>query len=686
VSADQHRPFEAPVWRVIAMAIVAASVLYLSAGFLIGVNPDEEDYRHTIPSTIVAAQAASRGELAFWTSDLGLGVPQPFGHSLSMHPLMPLLAVMPVVAWVQLFYLSQLVVAAIGIWLLLRRFGVSALATGVGTATWVLSSPAQNYALTDFWPSAWPVFALMPLLVLAMVAMVDDTPRSPRWTIALGLGLTAGVIGATGHQGYLIVFIPGCVAFLALHARRIARQWHWWLAAAIVAAVIAAPIVLHLSTELALAPNALQRINLTSTLTVDSLWDVFARPFGPSPGDWVRTTSDRGTRVLFFGGPAAALLLLFVIAVRSRLDLCLAVSVSLVPLVVPGLIDTDYLSAILLFRDPVILFGIPCAALALDWTARRSSSWRGVAALLMAAQLVVLWASAWPFLRRNMDAEVKARAPIGHVTGDRPLSSWLRDRVLASPGRLYYSTDVSAMVARGALIDGGLWRNSMFYRGVPLMTASFSGVSTGVLAPDGGIAGQPELVGGDLTLLSLAGVRWVLASEGEAVSPALVERDRRQHGAFSLVLFENPSVSGAAFVDPALRQVRLPRLEGCVHDRLLCADFAPVAALRSTSAVRLDRQGGRIRVAFEPAAGPRLLLVGEMYRDGWHTDEGLAVEPLLGALVGVDVPAGMSAVTLRFRPPLRAALTGASWLTMIGVAAAVFAGLRLRRSVPGLPA
>jgi hypothetical protein len=107
----------------------------------------------------------------------------------------------------------------------------------------------------------------------------------------------------------------------------------------------------------------------------------------------------------------------------------------------------------------------------------------------------------------------------------------------------------------------------------------------------------------------------------------------------------------------------------------LCRDFSTLATHLHPSAVRVSRAGGHVTAEFEPAPRERLLLVGEMFRPEWQVAEaGAAVEPLLGALVGVRVPAGTTRVSLRYYPRLRAAFTIAAWTTMVlgalGLAAA----------------
>ena len=648
-----------------AVVICFASVVWLAIGFLVGAQVDDEEYWHSIPSTIIAAQGLWRGELDLWTSHFGLGVPQPFGQSLFMHPLTLLLAVMPVVQWVKLFYMVHLIVAAYGIWLLLRRVEASAFGAAIGVATYILASPAQNYALRDFWPSLWLVYTLAPLLLFALLVLCEADNARSRLLGALGVGLTAGLMGASGHWGNLVVFIPSYLLFLALHVRQVKRNWRWVSLATTIAVVLAAPIAVNLFTELRLSPDTLSRGINTDTLTADSFWDVFVRPFGPPFDDWTRMTLGRGARVLFFGGPAAVLTIFYLVVVRTRVDLCLGWLAPLLVLTVPGLLVTDYVSAIWQFRDPLILFAVPCAVLALDWIARRSALCCWVATVVATGQLVILAAGAWPFIALNLEAR---QAPATEVfVGERPISSWLRDNVAPTGGRVYYSAGVDRLLWDQELTHDGLWRNSMFYRDVPVVTASFKFISIEPISPGGSILGLPEVTSGDLTLLDVIGVRWVLARADETVSSGLVKRSERTSSrGVRLFLYEYPPARGAVFVDSPVRTTALPVMPGCVHDRLLCLDFSKLAPFMSKVTTSVNREHGRIKITFEPSDQQRLLLVGEMFRPGWRVAEADAVvEPLLNALVGVRVPPSTRHVTLRFMPLFRFILTITSWATML---------------------
>ena len=95
----------------------------------------------------------------------------------------------------------------------------------------------------------------------------------------------------------------------------------------------------------------------------------------------------------------------------------------------------------------------------------------------------------------------------------------------------------------------------------------------------------------------------------------------------------------------------------------------------------MTRTHGDLVIRFAPdATNQRLLLVSEMYRPGWRAlapTRDLPVGELLSGLIGIDVPAGVSEVELRYRPTWLIASTLGAWTT-VGVALVAF-GVRLKR-------
>jgi hypothetical protein len=81
---------------------------------------------------------------------------------------------------------------------------------------------------------------------------------------------------------------------------------------------------------------------------------------------------------------------------------------------------------------------------------------------------------------------------------------------------------------------------------------------------------------------------------------------------------------------------------------------------------------------------PRLLLTGEVFFPGWHaeTDGADPEVERLGYLAAVELPAGVSEVRMRYRPPLMWLGAAISLLALLGVALVALAGLRNLRT-PG---
>jgi hypothetical protein len=100
----------------------------------------------------------------------------------------------------------------------------------------------------------------------------------------------------------------------------------------------------------------------------------------------------------------------------------------------------------------------------------------------------------------------------------------------------------------------------------------------------------------------------------------------------------------------------------------LCRDVGLLAAGRDAIDITVDRQGSAIDVRWPAVAEPRVLILAEMYRPDWvvtASEANLSPRVFYGGLLGVALPARVSAVRFEYRP---AALGGA---TAISVAAVV---------------
>lgn len=649
------------------MLVIAAAAL-VASGFLYGASADEEEYRFGLLSAHLHARAWLDGHYLLWTSRLGFGLPQPLGPSLLFHPLLPLLTVMSVERWTALVLAVQTGVLAAGTWTLGRVLGVSVWGRALLAATLLLSTPVQNYALTDFWPTTLLPWTVMPWLLARLLTLCEAHAPYP-WRHAVATGLLGGLMVANGHPGYSIVFAPALLVMTGTHWRRVMAQWQAWAILATVAVLVAGPTLQYLASEFARFPSWLPRANYGRALALADLPGVFLRPFHQGVSGWRAATQELGARTLFFGGPFAALALLGTTRValgRMRLDLVAAALVSLALLATPGLNRVAVLSGTFAFRDPLILCAAPIAVLVLD--ALWARGWRTVAAGIGCVQLVVLVLSAWPFLQGTWTTRQWTLSP-GAVTRVTPLTSPLVQPVLQEPGRVYLSPEVEDLVMRGRERRDGWVRNSLAYH-VPLVNGHFKGVSAGGLYPDssrpyGAIFSDVGFVR-DPIRLDVLGIRYVIALDGESVAPGLVERARSQDSeGRAFVLWRNPTASpGAVVIEDWTTMPPLSRAPDCQLAGLLCLDLAPLAARRHPDVVQVDGHDGRIRLTLTSAPTPRVVFVSEMYRPEWQAPSGWQLREAFGGLMFVTVPAGATTGELVYRPRLRIALLTGAWIAI----------------------
>jgi hypothetical protein len=669
------------------VATVAASLVLLLSGLLIGGHPDEEEYRNAISSTVLHARALLDGIYPYWTSDLGFGVPHPMTPALIFHPMVLLFGLLSPATAVAAIYVVHALVGASGAWWLVYDVSGDRWAAALGAATWALAAPSQNYVLTDFWPSLFVVWSLAPFMLLAALRVLDAQPGGQPWIPAIGLGLVSGLMWVNGHTGYVpVLFIPLAVMFAA-HPAVLLRRWPAVLVSLITGALIAAPTLLQLFIEVERFPRV-SRVSYTEAIGATHVWDLFFRPITlTTPSAMADAVLARGTRVPFLGGPMFVLALGYVLGLLSprpyRRGVALGFASALLLIATPGLGRMGVLAATYLFRDGLVLFGLVLGALA--WTALRARRPR-LAAVVATLQVTVLWAATWPFVRAEMRGNVVAR----HAVSDTALTQKLRDVGLQYPGRWYLSPAIDELTMRQTLLQDGLWQNTWIYRGLPIVNGTFKGVSADPLYPSrvlpyGEIRSEAAAMN-SAPFLTAMGISLVLAAPGEATAPELAEITRvSTHDAIGLrVLRHADPWPGAAFVTGGVVDATLDALPGCRAPGVLCGDFAPVVRGARTESIHVSRKHGQIRVEFTPDASQRWLLLSEMYRPGWHVSsnrKGAFVRAALGeqsphgtpqGLVAVSVPPEARFVDLRFRPASRVAATWLAWMT-IGCSAALLA-------------
>ncbi|MGE0447795.1 MAG: hypothetical protein AB7P99_21400, partial [Vicinamibacterales bacterium] len=625
-------------------------------------------------------RTSPRNQIDFWSPLMGLGIPQPFVPTFVFHPLAPLLTITSPATWARIFLSVHVAWGAAGMWVLLGRLGVSRLSRSVAVATFLLASPVQNYALVQFWPSHLIVWTTAPWLLVAAWRLLD-AERAERTRRAIILGLLAGLVLANTNPGHVIVYI---VLVAAVAAGRWRQVWARAGALAIaggIALAVAAPMLAQLWHERPYFAPDLGLANVREPIPWWGVLTLLLAPLGTSDEEL------RLPRLLFFGGPFALLALAGCIHYwRTHRDLVLTVALGCLA-VFTSIGPQSIVSARYQFRDPVTLAAIPLAALALD---RLVATRRGTAVAVPALviQLTVLCFAIAPAASRAWVPDARAVEWFRGATAATEAADILAglittpDRVgsaEASPDRHVVSPFIDDESYEGRLLMEGLGVNALAYRGIPLVNGWFKAVSTGTVSPDErmfyGRVQVPQPLLESAGTLDVLGIRYVLALPEDTVADGLAPRGtmpRKLGGQF--VLYENPDAWPAAFLAaPSIEQATPAAFADCPHDRLLCRDLTPLVNQRLPEAIRVTRDGSALDVRMLPTAGPRIVVVTQMYRPDWvaRAGNGDALEtlPIAGALTGVRVPPGVTTLTLRYRPwPVIAGWTLAAATLVAGVA------------------
>jgi hypothetical protein len=101
----------------------------------------------------------------------------------------------------------------------------------------------------------------------------------------------------------------------------------------------------------------------------------------------------------------------------------------------------------------------------------------------------------------------------------------------------------------------------------------------------------------------------------------------------------------------------------------LCTDLAPLVDRRLPDAVAVRARDSGFDVRVLASTIPRTLVISQMFRRDWtasSSNGSLVTRPILGGLLGVEVPPGVSSLDLRYRPASLIAALVIAWATLAG--------------------
>ncbi len=665
------------VRRALLFASAAACAAFLLPYIAVGPN-DLEEFYTGILSTKLAANAILAGHWPFWSTDLGLGVPLPLKYHFITHPLGLLCGVSDCHRMLRIVTSIQIALAVVSLRSILRAVGVGEVLSTCGALAYLVTSSTIQYTYVNDWSSTGVNEASIPILILAGIRMLE--PARPRdqllWSLVFG-----GVAGLISGMGYAVPQLLIVVPFLLARPQLLWAARRWFTLAFVITVAIGGGHLYHLAEQVLLTPpTALRGPHVDPSLTAQ-LWSTFMRPFGPA--------LDRSWRISFLGPPFAALAVASVFRRAPQLwPFRVGLAGSVLLLVLPESALMNLVTARWFFSAGVNVYGILLATHFLDDLSRARILGR-VAAPVAAGALVVLqfawqgyafWATWLPVARVAVgypEQDPSSR----RVAHERPAVEQLRQLTKNTPGRLMLSLDAHAAVRTLALTRNGLAPNIFAMYGVPTLDGLANGIVVDDLYPTPSLTGGPMLPPSmaleDRAFLDVLGVRYVLSLPDERRDPGLIDRGNVPGG---LRLLENPTAWPEAFFVAGQPPDRVPRKQGCEHDRFLCADFSQHAISRLDEPIRMTRHPDGVTLTFTPAPDPRLVVLTHWYRKDWHaSDSAVEVVPVAEQFIGLRIPAGRSTVTLTYFPVIRGTIFLAGVACEIAVAVLCIAIVVQRR-------
>lgn len=669
-----------------------------------------EQYHHSHPSVRIFHRSLLQGHVLFWTSSLGFGTPLPLGENLAFHPLM-LLEPLISLRWVlRSFWWLHLTLGGFFMLRVARMFAVAPAIAKVAAFSFLLSPVTINYSYTDDWPSVFVGWTLLPLVIELTLRTADR--EHGRWIRpAALLALVLAFLLWNSHLGHLFAWgLPlGAVVVVATaaHPRTLARF------GLVVLAAMAATSgrLFALWHELQLYPPDLEKWTQAPLGWGDWLRQLF-RPvdmtllsalrndhLGVALRTWWDSMSFVRIPFLGFAFSLAALWALVVVSrrgavsERGRWPLALAVGfgVSVALSMVPAQSILRAASGMWQFRDAAILLGLLLAGIGL--TGLRSAGRHDLVRKALLIQVVQVLLVAVPPIETALRHRDRG-TDFYRGERDAELAAWIEDATGGASSRVLVSPGIGRilMQERTHLAELGLLAiGDLEPLGLRPVNGYFKNVSMDAVYPSfkvlGGMIGTDAELVTATTNLDVLAVDYLLSLSDETsldVSgfvSAAPELPLTSGG--GLRLLRNPDAWPLANVfDPAVLDARLEPRAVCDLPGLFCRDLSPLGRYRLDVRIALDRGEDRFELDLEPGPEPRVVVTSFLYRPEWRAVSGRG-EPLrtvevADALLSVEVPAGVTKISLEHRPLLRRALLGAGALVVLGLIS-IAAGGWLRR-------
>jgi len=689
------------------LAIIFLTFIFLFPIYIGGIN-DEEGLRVPILSTKLVLSSWQNLSYNFWTNRLGLGIPLPFSHDLTMHPLSMLFLSDDFYLPVSFFYTFHILIGVFSIYLLCKQFNIDRVVSLVCVFTFLFSSASVQYVHGGFNPTLLVGWTTFPLLLLIYIKILNAKDSKHSFLMSILLGYIGGFWILNSALGTTFVHVLGLVFFTIFCIKDAISKYKYIIISLVIVLLVSADKIYLILSET-------QRFNLDPTLVRRDesnpfgfylIWSLLFKPFFYfSVNEFFENIYTYGitnaimdikdvfvvkntfTRNIFIGAPFFLLSFYFLLVRRKIFKyqgaFTGAMIICLILTFLPGNIITNIPSANYFYRDPYTLFAIILSGVALSqlkiyFGMPRRMYFKLIifsqVTLLIIGSTVLLYRS---FVSKDHDGSINpeiSRSYLGFAR-DQRLVNYLRSVGVNSTDRIYLSPGSSA----GSRLWDTQVGNGLAFKGLTVVNGTFKGISAGLLYPDslllqGCILGQNDVIK-NKDLLDVLAIRYVIVTPYEIRDPSLIKiGSLSPYEGFELHILKNEDAWPlAVFIDDKAVNLRLPRRESCEHTRLLCAEFSGYKKLHKLDKkLDITEKNNNIVITTSSNDLKDPVLVSIMYLPGWviQTSSGkYKASKSEEGLITFKIPSGENKIILSYEPSIRIALFYLScvMLTMLPV-------------------
>jgi hypothetical protein len=673
--------------------------------------PRTEGFDYSVLPTILYAKQLVTGTTSLWEHRIALGIPWPIPHSMTHVPIIILYNWLPVFTVIGIITTIHLFIAGLYTKLLGTRMGFSSKVSTV-CAFSVILCPALEYLYKSDAPGVFLTWCMFPVIIYYVEFLLcQRAARKEKLRAAVWLGTAVGYTVLNGHTGVFASYLVAISVFALVRPNPLLRNLKFFSLSIIVFGGISCEKLYFLFGELSKFPDTVQRLQygLESSL-FHLLWGTFLRPFfwvtPPDVTTWKNLlityiSINSFNRTLGFGVTFSVLV--FFLSWRylknSRIkQLLIVVFICILFMTLPISILPAVFSASWIFRDPANFFGILLAGHiimqidALTWQAK-----------LLTTQMFFILAGAIPFICFPFFTEdgysVAVYNNLSKADSNTEFIHQIKN-ILGNnkSGRVLFSSTATHQIANEQFIDVGVVNNILPLYGIADITYLTKGISLDTIHPAqsipyGRITGQrlkqwrisrdtsEDWTTQNDSMLQFIGADIVVTTPEDQVSSSSLtkESELKSHNHDkSLTLYKNNNTLPRALLyNLEILNYIDNKIKHCPPNHLTCCNVNHLISqlLDDSYSTDVVNSNDIIKISLPVSDKPRLLVYTGMYREGWgyttnRNDSGLTFNTL--GLIGVKVPAGVSSVTLSYKPAFRIYLGAYSNLTILLVLLLLF--------------